>query len=201
MARCISCGVNRGNFDFPNLVSTPFLQNDADMILFGWLRLLVDKFDSVGYSTGGSWRRRLWVFALLSLYPIQDAAIVDMFPEVINIAIDVINEEREGAVNHEASKIVDLLISKEEDMSGWNDASSASATDNLATDTTGEKESIFYAYVPYITNDAVTGVSVFEVAKEKLRVMNELFQGTNFKQQLDSTVGNSINIFNSTYDR
>jgi hypothetical protein len=41
----------------------------------------------------GSWRRRLWLCALLSLYPTTDARILDWFGEVMNIVSDVLSEE------------------------------------------------------------------------------------------------------------
>lgn len=198
VAKCIANGIASGNFDMPN-GSIQFSQTDADLILFGWIRLLVDKFDSVGYSSGGSWRRRLWVFALLSLYPSHDPCLLDMFPEVLNVALDVINEEQQTADDNQekaAAKIVELLISKEEDTSGWIDASSASATDNLADPpNSAEKEAIFSAFTPYIAGDAVTYTSLLDASKLKLRIMMELCQGTDLIQQLDVVVGDAIKLF------
>jgi hypothetical protein len=99
---------------------------DKGMIILRMLlRLMLDTFDSVSLSSGGSWRRRLWALALISLYPndigdnnnsnrdstrkdisdtvdsvslvLRDVMPVDWFPEVVNIVDDVLcEEEREN---------------------------------------------------------------------------------------------------------
>ncbi len=81
------------------------------------LRLLIDKFDSVGYCQGGMWRRRLWCLALLSLFPSEDTAISQWFPEVINICADIISEENseEGQSRAHGNAMLDCLVAIDED--------------------------------------------------------------------------------------
>jgi hypothetical protein len=46
------------------------------------IRLMIDKFDSVAYSSSGAWRRKLWALALLSLCTHASTVILEWFPEV-----------------------------------------------------------------------------------------------------------------------
>jgi hypothetical protein len=67
------------------------------VLLRGLIRLMIDKFDCVGYCTGGSYRRRLWALSLLSLYPTQDSVVLDWFPEVVSAADSILCEEEADA--------------------------------------------------------------------------------------------------------
>lgn len=72
---------------------------DGGVLVKCLIRLMLDKFDAVGSSVAGVWRRRLWSLALLSLYP-QTPVVYEWFAEVYNVAVDVLTEEgtQEGAL-------------------------------------------------------------------------------------------------------
>jgi len=57
-------------------------------LFYAIVRLMIDKFDVCSYSRGGIWRRKLWVLALLALYP-DHAALWQWFPEVQRLAEEV----------------------------------------------------------------------------------------------------------------
>ena len=61
-------------------------------LLKGICRLLIEKFDTFGYSRGGIWRRRLSCYALLCFYPSADPDLVEWLPEVLYICDDVLSE-------------------------------------------------------------------------------------------------------------
>jgi hypothetical protein len=75
-------------------------QGASNHTFHGIVRLLLEKFDAVGYCSGGLYYRHLWCHALLSLYSAPDAGtlleenpnLVHLFPEVCHCAKDLLGE-------------------------------------------------------------------------------------------------------------
>jgi hypothetical protein len=82
---------------------------DHNEILRCVARLMIDKFDSVGYCTGGVWRRKLWCLALLSLYP-HTEIVRPWFSEVCDVAVDVLAEEATEEGAEKRANLVQALV-------------------------------------------------------------------------------------------
>jgi hypothetical protein len=75
-------------------------QGASNQTFHGIVRLLLEKFDAVGYCSGGLYYRHLWCHALLSLYSAPDSGtlleenpnLVQLFPEVCHCAKDLLGE-------------------------------------------------------------------------------------------------------------
>lgn len=59
--------------------------DDPRALLNGLMRLMVDKFDAVGYSSAGVWRQKLWCIALMAMYLYPEPLLLDWLPEVLAV--------------------------------------------------------------------------------------------------------------------
>jgi len=87
---------------------------DHNEILRSVVRLMIDKFDSVGYCAGGVWRRKLWCLALLSLYP-HTEIVRPWFSEVCDVAVDVLAEEATEEGAEKRINLVQALVGRNAD--------------------------------------------------------------------------------------
>lgn len=163
------------------------------------LRLLIDKFDSVGYCSAGTWRRRMWSIALLSLYPTDNAVFLDWLAEVVNVAADVISEESVSEGQSRASRIVDSMLCADEDMVVWSNDDDDDDDEGLedgdrpagAAEPVEEyKEPIAYALRRILAIDIVANTSVRALAREKVLVMRSLLTAEQF-MHMAATAGES----------
>ena len=120
---------------------------DGDVLLRGIARLLIDKFDAVGFSSSGLWRRKLWCLAILSMYysPVQE--LLDWLPEALAICDEVSAEQ----------------IKDREEHSGYEQDEENVSADPLAI-----------TFNSMVASDGVTTVSVRRVTHERmegLRIM------------------------------
>ena len=79
------------------------LVEDGRVLLHGLLRLLVDKFDAVGYSSSVLWRRKLWCIAMLVMFNYGqnvDLKLLDWLPEILVLCDDVVAEQRAESEHH-----------------------------------------------------------------------------------------------------
>ena len=114
---------------------------DGGALLRGLARLLIDKFDAVGYSTSGVWRRKLWCLALLAMYYSPVEELLDWLPEALAICDEVSAEQAQEREEH----------------SGYEQDEESAGADPLTV-----------AFNGIISNDGVTTVSVRRLTYERL---------------------------------
>jgi hypothetical protein len=140
-------------------VDTP----DGNLLIKGYMRYILDNFDSVGYSSSGTWRRKLWCLSLLSIYPTSDKEMLDMFPEIVNIAVDIICEEESEEGKLRLKGIVNALLSSSNDRMRDNYDS-----DNDNGNKEEENEPIIKSMTLLMNRDIVINSNVNDIVIEKL---------------------------------
>jgi hypothetical protein len=173
---------------------------DPQVLMKEITRLLIDKFDSVGYCSAGMWRRRLWCVSLLSLYPTQDNDLLQSFPEVINIAADVVSEENTQEAKGRAARMVDTMVSVDEDMGAWadcddneNDGLEGDAEDGSAGT---HREPIAEWLGRFLKND-ITSLSVYSITRERLNQISSALGAEMFRQLTHFAGESTIQMFMS----
>jgi hypothetical protein len=72
--------------------------------------------DAVSYNrSSGTWRKKMWCLALLSLYPNDDHQINSWFPEVIHLSYSIIIEEYSSLYQLKIPKISMMMIAIDDD--------------------------------------------------------------------------------------
>ena len=132
------------------------------------------------------WRRRLWLLALLTLYPTTDIELLQWFGEIVNIATDVLSEDAADEGQARARSIIDCMVScdNDEDMIAWDNASRdndddavdhtdngpqfvSSAIEEIDTDNT--KEPVVNAFAALMARDCVGQIDINSLMKEKMQ--------------------------------
>jgi hypothetical protein len=69
--------------------------DDGGLLLRGLVRLMLDKFDAVGYSSSGMWRRKLWSIAVMAMYLYAPSEqLLEWLPEALVMCDDVAGEQQ-----------------------------------------------------------------------------------------------------------
>jgi hypothetical protein len=154
----------------------------AGVLLKGICRLLIEKFDTFGYSKGGIWRRRLSCFALLCLYPTSDKDVLDWLPEVLYICDDVSSEAASEEGKAKVAGLSGSIISIADD------------DDDDEYDDDGEdkeKSPLVLRFESYLSEDPVLTYSLHDVLAEKIEgvreVVGEEFVQTHMYSSMDGT--------------
>jgi hypothetical protein len=103
---------------------------DENIVVKELVGMMLDKFDQVGYSEAGMWRRRLWCLALLSLYPSQ-VAVYDGFSQVFHIASLVIAEQCSSEGKAEILTLPSLMLLGDEGKNNRHDLLSSFSLDDF----------------------------------------------------------------------
>ena len=144
---------------------------DGGVLVKCLIRLMLEKFDAVGSSLAGVWRRRLWSLALLSLYP-QTPVVYEWFAEVYNVALDVLAEEgtQEGALKK--SQLLQTIMGGG---GGFGDGEYDDDDDNEfggVTKAGEEPEPIVAIFDKLFSADLVMTTDLAAVLQEKAAAMN-----------------------------
>lgn len=179
---------------------------ESTLIWHGWQKLMIDKFDSVGYARGGVLKRRVICVALLSSFPTQEPLLVDIFPDVISLAISLIQDENTLECQRKYSKLIDDLIVEDDDMSGWfdfddeNDKNESGDGSNVmlspmdplalirAAVQNSTKQPYYYNVYLNIEKDPGLTSPLLQMVRAKLNQMRELF-GKKLDQSLEDIFG------------
>lgn len=130
-------------------------------VLRGLCRLMLDKFDTLGYSRGGIWRRRLCAFALLSVYPTRDEQLLSMLPEVAYAVDGVMMEDASEEGQRQLACLASSIISIADD------------DDADFDQEPNEKCSLLLIFENKLRGDSVMIYSLVDVLKEKLECMSQ----------------------------
>ena len=78
------------------LASPPITDGSPNQVASRVVQLVdlwLDRFDAVGSSSSsGSWRRKLWACALVSMIPFGNGLLLDRLDQILNICVDVLGE-------------------------------------------------------------------------------------------------------------
>lgn len=160
---------------------------DGNVLLKCYLRYMLDNFDSVGYSSSGTWRRKLWCLSLLSMYPTVDKEILEVFPEVINISIDVICEEESDEGKIRSKGLVNSILSYQ----GMNDCYDSDDNNNNDEET----EPIIISMTLLMNRDIVINSNVNEIVVEKLGAVLNTIGNEEFSKFVSIIGENSLQRF------
>lgn len=132
-----------------------------NILLKGICRLLIEKFDTFGYSKGGIWRRRLSCCSLLCLYPSSDPTLLDWLPEVLYMCDDLLSEAASDEGREKIAALAGSIISV--------------ADDDDDDDCTGGGRSILVDTLDrYLAEDPALKYSMHAVLTEKLDAQKAL---------------------------
>jgi hypothetical protein len=87
--------------------------HDAAHILMAFLRVLLDKTDSLGSLTGSLVRRKTWCMAILSRLPSPTAQVTQLLPEVMYMAAGVVQEEATDAAAAGVAGTIAAMVSSD----------------------------------------------------------------------------------------
>ena len=152
-----------------------------NMLFNALCRLLIEKFDTFGYSKGGIWRRLLSCCSLMSILPSTDPEIVDWLPEIMYICDDVFGEaasdEGKEQIAHLGTRIISIADDDEDD--GFNDDSGSS------------KSPIVTAFESYLSQDPLLTTSFHCILLEKISQMKSLMGEDILQEKVFSCVDNT----------
>ena len=158
--------------------------NVGATLLKGICRLLIEKFDTFGYSKGGTWRRRLSCLALLCLFPSADPDLLDWLPEVLYICDDVLSEAASAEGAQKVSRLGSKLISIADDDEDEDDEGGEECDDPMAR----ARSPLVSQFETYLATDPVMTCSLHAVLVEKV----EGLSGVLGEEYLQTQVYNSI---------
>ena len=145
---------------------------DESILVKCLVRLMIDKFDAVGSCTAGMWRRRLWCLSLLSLYP-HTHIVAEWFPEVYNIAVDVLAEDATEEGQRRKDGLLQALMGGDGDMAGCNDDDDDDE-DNGRAAAADEPEPITETFGRLLSADVVMASDVQAVMQAKVQAMQTI---------------------------
>lgn len=134
---------------------------NVEMLFQSILQLFIDMFDFVGGCTGGTWRRKLWCLALLSIYPTDNPSLLQLFGNILVMTDSVLCEEDNDSQekissNQLASSLVHM-----------------SAEDAAFINDTDTNESIVLAMCHFVEKDIVFSSNLLVLVKDKFQGMRD----------------------------
>lgn len=142
---------------------------EPNALLKAILRLLLDKFDQVGYCTAGMWRRKLWCLALLSLFP-HTGMVLEWFPEVCDKVDDVLSEEASEEGAQRKSQFVNALAGNDMDDGGQGDGDDDDDDDGGSSNAE-KQEPLMQTFDRLLHADVVITTDVRTMAEAKVAAM------------------------------
>ena len=144
------------------------LSTNRQMLIYGIIYLLIDKFDNVGYCSAGMWKRKLWCISLLSNYSATnyDTFMLEKFSEVVNISADVLSEEEAEEGIERCTYMANTMLAFDAD-------------DDLNDD---NKEPITTCLLSLLQGDIISSTSVYAYTKQKLIELKQYTDETTFTQ-------------------
>jgi hypothetical protein len=137
------------------------------------VQLLVEKFDVCGYGSGccGVWRQKLWILALLTLYP-KNTSYFEWFPVVYDRA-----KEFEAVVSFDqkVERIVQSMFSANDEDNDEHrvsfDYESDADSDKEQAQNIGKRTGVplLYSFMSLLCRDTVYSDSVASISSEKCR--------------------------------
>jgi hypothetical protein len=161
-------------------------------LFYAIVRLMLDKFDACEYSRGGLWRRKLWVLALLSLYP-DHAALWQWFPEVTRLAAEV-EKESAGKASHELVQSMTCEDAEEEEHEDRASRGSSGDAEGGGSEMQREEERLEALGSPFSINfkellnrDMVQATHIADYAAKQYALLRGAAGESQFNQILDYT--------------
>ena len=152
----------------------------SDFIFKSFFRLLLTKFDAIGYHRGGIWHRRICCFALLSIYPTTDQEFLSLLSEILYLVDDILSENmtREGQQKLLQVKTSYLSLGDDQD----DDEDGEELGEGVADGRTKKLLPINYLFHELLETDPVLITSLHEFVHQKLQELTQVMSQEELSQ-------------------
>jgi len=157
----------------------------ANALLLSVVRLLINMVDMAGSCAGGTWRRKLWALALLSLYP-NDQTLFEVFPDVLLLTESVICEELEDSNTNDQDTANRFALS----MAAQNTEDAAFIGQNAV-----DVDTVTRLMGDLVCKDVVMRSSLLAIAQDKVRLIRLALGDGICGQLLQPLPQNTVNRF------
>lgn len=183
IATCVIHSVNHMRMAADALTQSMQLPCTGSDIYTAVFHLLIDKFDAAGYAPDGIWRKKIWCFALISLFPSPDEGLLGMLPVVLRLCADAIVELQTPEGIHKMMNLASILstaLSEEEleldyEESDADDGRQATKCDVLVD-----------IFKHFLSQHEVYVAALGDVVFDRIEKQRSMLTGFDFNQNLSS---------------